>query len=349
MKKITEKQLMEAARALRDYTDMMEANLIPAAKAAGTAASKKLSGLTNTQKLGAGVTTAAAAGNAILNPGQIPQAPSSAEADDLALGQQNLKAIQQAPAAQQQAAPAAQQQAPAAPDQSWAQKVGSSIRHAAQGVVNTGKDFAAGLTGDTPDHWEDTPASQQSAKPAQPAAQQQAQSGASAWPTTPQAIVAFQKSHGLKPDGLIGPNTMTALARDGIQPPAGFKMASAKKPAAAPAKKPATPTDVMSQSPEEAEDERIAQNQAFYNMTPQQQAAYNAGIVQQDANKAAAAKKAQDEQQAAQPQPGMQQGVQAAKSALTPDFTSQQQPVKETVSFSNDDSLLSRIVFLSKR
>ena len=173
----------------------------------------------------------------------------------------------------------------------------------------------------------------------------------SAWPTTPQAIVAFQKSHGLKPDGLIGPNTMTALARDGIQPPAGFKMAPAKKPAAAPAKKPATPTDVMSQTPDEERDERMAQYQAFYNMTPQQQAAYNAGIVQQDANKAAAAQKAQATQQAAQPQPGMQQGMTAASNALpqASSFASQQQPVKENVSFSNDDTLLSRIVFLSKR
>ena len=141
---------------------------------------------------------------------------------------------------------------------------------------------------------------------------------ASKWPTTPQEITAFQKANGLKADGLIGPNTMQALAKQGIQPPAGFKMAPAKKPAAA------KPKDVMAQSPEEAEDERIAQNTAFYNMTPQQQAAYNAGAVQQDATKAAAAQKAQATQQAAQPQPGMQQGVAAAQSAITPNFASQQ-------------------------
>ena len=327
MKKITEKQLMEAARALRDYTDVMEANPIPAAKAAGTAAGKALSGLTNTQKVGAGAITAAAAGNAILNPGQIPQAPSSAEADDLALGQQNLKAIQQAPTKNPAAARpqrfqnvAGQQTAPqgTVDPRLAADMAKNPIQHQAAQIANTAP---------------------QPAKPAQ--------SGASAWPTTPQAIVAFQKSHGLKPDGLIGPNTMTALARDGIQPPAGFKMAPAKKPAAAPAKKPATPTDVMSQTPDEERDERMAQDQAFYNMTPQQQAAYNAGIVQQDANKAAAAKKAQDVQQAAQSQPGMKDISNALPTQSS--FASQQQPVKENVSFSNDDTLLSRIVFLSKR
>ena len=51
------------------------------------------------------------------------------------------------------------------------------------------------------------------------------------FPTTPAEIKAFQQSHGLKVDGLIGPYTLTALAKDGIQPPAGFKMAGAKHPA----------------------------------------------------------------------------------------------------------------------
>ena len=98
----------------------------------------------------------------------------------------------------------------------------------------------------------------------------------SAWPTTPAAIKAFQQSNGLTADGLIGPKTMQALAKQGIQPPAGFQMAGAKKPAA-----PAKSTDIMAQSPDEAEDERIAQNTAFYNMTPQQQAMYNQGATQQ--------------------------------------------------------------------
>jgi peptidoglycan hydrolase-like protein with peptidoglycan-binding domain len=139
------------------------------------------------------------------------------------------------------------------------------------------------------------------------------------WPTTPQEIIAFQQANGLKPDGAIGPKTMQALASKGIQPPAGFQMAGPKKAAA-----PAKPVDIMAQTPDEAEDERIAQNTAFYNMTPQQQAMYNTGTAQQKPA-------AQPAVQAATPQPGMQQGMQAASAALpTASSFASQQPVKES-------------------
>jgi len=58
------------------------------------------------------------------------------------------------------------------------------------------------------------------------------------WPTTRDEIIAFQKVNKdqfgkpLATDGLIGAQTMQALARAGIQPPAGFQMAG-NKPAAA--------------------------------------------------------------------------------------------------------------------
>lgn len=60
------------------------------------------------------------------------------------------------------------------------------------------------------------------------------------------AIIAFQKANvgldgkPLKADGLIGAQTMQAMAKQGIQPPPGFKMAGTKPVAAI--KKPATPT-----------------------------------------------------------------------------------------------------------
>jgi hypothetical protein len=43
------------------------------------------------------------------------------------------------------------------------------------------------------------------------------------WPTTPDEIKAFQKSHNLKDDGLIGQKTMAALVAAGATPPPGFK------------------------------------------------------------------------------------------------------------------------------
>lgn len=310
MKKITEKQLMEAARALRDYTDMMEANPVSSGvKAAGNAVANAIPNMTKRQQLGAGVTTAAAAGNAILNPGQIPQSQSSSEADDLALGQQNLKAMQQVQAAQQPApaAPQSAAPAPASTDRDWSwENAGKAIGNVWQGVKNT----ANAVTGAASDiatgfNSAQTPATS-AAKPTAPT---------NKWPTTPQEITAFQKANGLKADGLIGPNTMQALAKQGIQPPAGFQMAGPKK--AAPAK-PAKPTDPMAQSPEEAEDERIAQNQAFYNMSPEQQAMYNKGVAQQGQKPAAAPANAQTPATAPN----------AAAAAITPNFASQQAPAQ---------------------
>lgn len=58
------------------------------------------------------------------------------------------------------------------------------------------------------------------------------------WPTTHDEIVAFQAANKdqfgkpLATDGKIGAQTMQALARAGIQPPAGFQMVGNKQPAA---------------------------------------------------------------------------------------------------------------------
>jgi hypothetical protein len=55
------------------------------------------------------------------------------------------------------------------------------------------------------------------------------------WPTTDPEIRAFQKANGLKADGMIGANTMAALQKQGVQPPAGFKPVANKQHQAAPA------------------------------------------------------------------------------------------------------------------
>ena len=170
--------------------------------------------------------------------------------------------------------------------------VGDAVTGAANAVTGAASDVAQGFNSAQP------PTTGTAAKPA-----------TNKWPTTPQEISAFQQANGLKADGLIGPKTMQALAKQGIQPPAGFQMAGAKKPAA-----PAKPTDIMAQSPDEAEDERIAQNTAFYNMTPQQQAMYNQGANQQGQKPAATPANAQTPATAPN----------AAASAITPNFASQQ-------------------------
>lgn len=66
----------------------------------------------------------------------------------------------------------------------------------------------------------------------------------SAWPTTPDAIKAFQQAHGLKADGIIGNNTYGALVKQGLTPPAGFKPVGNKPTASTPATStaPAAPT-----------------------------------------------------------------------------------------------------------
>jgi hypothetical protein len=128
------------------------------------------------------------------------------------------------------------------------------------------------------------------------------------FPTTPAEIKAFQKAHGLKDDGLIGPNTLTALAKAGIQPPAGFKMAGAKQhPAPHPAQqgaaakpaqhgaaaKPAAaapgtvgyvdPKTGAVSSGDAERDERMAQFGQVAQMTPAQQQMFNQGAADQDA------------------------------------------------------------------
>lgn len=191
------------------------------------------------------------------------------------------------------------------------------------------------------------------------------------WPTTPQEIKVFQQANGLKPDGAIGPKTMQALASKGIQPPAGFQMAGPKKAAAT-----TKPADIMAQSPDEAEDERIAQNTAFYNMTPQQQAMYNAGTTQQKPA-------AQPAPATAQPAPAQkyapvvtdvqvdgpantapydpsQQNVQVYKETADPEMTRFKNLISYKEIFENiqeqqahvsfkDDNSLARIVHLSKK
>ena len=100
------------------------------------------------------------------------------------------------------------------------------------------------------------------------------------WPTTRAEIIAFQnvnKDQFGKPlatDGLIGAQTMQALARAGIQPPAGFQMAG-NKPAAAAHPAAAHPAAAHpAAAPEDAaRDARISQNQAFYNLSPTDQTA----------------------------------------------------------------------------
>jgi hypothetical protein len=86
-----------------------------------------------------------------------------------------------------------------------------------------------------------------SASPTAVAAPAPAQAGQAKWPTTKAEIIAFQKANKLKPDGLIGKNTMAALQKAGATPPPGFqqvgqKKAAAAKPAANPAAKPAANT-----------------------------------------------------------------------------------------------------------
>ena len=137
-----------------------------------------------------------------------------------------------------------------------------------------------------------------------------ANQGGGAFPKTPDEIKAFQKAHGLKDDGLIGPNTLTALAKAGIQPPAGFKMAGAKQPAPAPhptqqqggtAAKPVAgskpvagaapvagqvmPNGTVS-SGDADRDERLAQFGQVAQMTPDQQHSFYMGTAAQDAKSA---------------------------------------------------------------
>lgn len=160
MKKITEKELMESVRALRDYTEVAEAtqpNRDFSAANIGKAAGNIWQGVKN---------TAGAVGNTVSN---------AASSVGNAVG-----------------------------------GAANAVGGAANAVGNAASDVATGFN---------------SAQ--QPGAA--AQTAPSKWPTTPQAIVAFQQANGLKADGIIGQQTIQALSKQGISPPTGFQMAGAKQ------------------------------------------------------------------------------------------------------------------------
>jgi Putative peptidoglycan binding domain len=120
-----------------------------------------------------------------------------------------------------------------------------------------------------------------------------ANQGAGKWPATPAEIQAFQKANGLKVDGLIGANTMAALQKQGVQPPAGFKPVASKQPTAqqGTAAKPAAgaapvagqvmPNGSVS-SGDADRDERLAQANQVMNMTPDQRHAFDMAAGQKD-------------------------------------------------------------------
>ena len=128
--------------------------------------------------------------------------------------------------------------------------------------------------------------------------------------SNPAAVRDFQKANGLKDDGLIGPITLDALKKAGFQPPAGFKMAPAKKPAQAQLG--------VTQADYDAAEAEYQQNKAAHD------AEYNAKI---DAIKAP---RQQAATAAAAPQPGMSTALGAASQAMTPAFQSQQAPAQAT-------------------
>jgi peptidoglycan hydrolase-like protein with peptidoglycan-binding domain len=90
------------------------------------------------------------------------------------------------------------------------------------------------------------------------------------FPTTPAEIRAYQQSHGLKVDGLIGPYTLTALAKDGIQPPAGFKMSGLKHPTQAAVKGATKPATQVAAQPAHSAAYDDAYAAAVKNMDPDQ-------------------------------------------------------------------------------
>jgi peptidoglycan hydrolase-like protein with peptidoglycan-binding domain len=157
--------------------------------------------------------------------------------------------------------------------------------------------------------------------------------------TNPTAIKAFQQANGLKVDGLIGPNTLQALVKQGVQPPAGFKPATAKQPAAKsvakPVAKPVQNQMSASQADYDAAEAEFQKNNAAHD------AEYNA--------KLAAIRAPRDQAAAAAAAP--QQGIPSAAlntvgQSITPNFQSQQ-PVKEHVQFGELDSL-ARIISLAR-
>jgi len=194
------------------------------------------------------------------------------------------------------------------------------------------------------------------------------------FPKTPAEIQAFQKAHGLKVDGLIGPNTLTALAKAGLQPPAGFKMAGAKRPAPAPhpvqqggaakpaAKQGAAPGTVGYVDPktgavssgDEERDERLAQFGQVAQMTPAQQHMFYQGAAEQDAATAGTASTGRQGTKADLDQMYKAFGNQTAPAKTAPAQTANpysaalpNMQMAEHVSFGQDDSL-ARIMQLVK-
>jgi hypothetical protein len=193
------------------------------------------------------------------------------------------------------------------------------------------------------------------------------------FPSTPAEIKAFQQAHGLKVDGLIGPNTLTALAKAGIQPPAGFKMAGAKpkvtphpiqqgraaKPAAKQGAAPGTvgyvdPKTGAVSSGDAERDERLAQFGQVAQMTPAQQHMFYQGAAEQDAATAGTASTGRQGTKADLDQMYKAFGNQTAPAKTAPAQTANpysaalpNMQMAEHVSFGQDDSL-ARIMQLVK-
>ena len=184
------------------------------------------------------------------------------------------------------------------------------------------------------------------------------------WPQGDAAIRAFQQANGLKVDGMIGANTMAALQKQGVQPPAGFKPVASKHGGAAPAAGAAPqagqvmPNGSVS-SGDPALDARLSQNQAYYNLSPADQAAISQAQGQQ-ALKTAAAEKAKAATQAAVTtgDPLSRQVAQAANNTLpaTPPSSASTaqgplgvnfQGMRESVTF-GEDPALARIIQLAR-
>lgn len=109
------------------------------------------------------------------------------------------------------------------------------------------------------------------------------------WPQGDAAIRAFQQANGLKVDGMIGANTMAALQKQGVQPPAGFKPVANKQGGAAAGSAPQAgqvlPNGSVSSGDAER-DERLAQFGQVAQMSPDQQHMFNMGSAAQDAKAA---------------------------------------------------------------
>ena len=139
---------------------------------------------------------------------------------------------------------------------------------------------ALGATGDWANkYWRDatnqTPWTPEMSYNAPAAAAQPVVQGAkpTQWPTDPASIKAFQQANGLKVDGLIGVNTMQALQKAGLQPPAGVKPVANTAGSIHPKNKSQASAQVADdRSPEGI---RNAEMHAYNSWTDEQKHAYN--------------------------------------------------------------------------